>query len=1010
MSALSIALSDGACLIGFTGSEPDLKTVLLRRLSNYYARLDDGREVRETSLEGIQLITAKEALAVVTRVQQIIGIEEQPGVDQPPLIGTRDLKELSTLLSIVFRWGIDPLYAKVALTWPETSVTKTQKIIELTAPAEEYASLFSLTSDLLRLVFPDGFQGRVPQTLITTTILEKHSMDILKPCIMLGWLPRSLASDSRPVFDAARPMTMRFLNYLTPLQTITALGSILSSNPRPLPYVRKLCITLLGQQLLRPQGVRSLCAAVFGENDSPANDSSIERLQHITRVFLTVPANVKPEEFYNQVIPKIVALLNPQESATNKRAAAFVISRMLSGDAKFEHQDLISKISRMILLRPFSTGEDGKTVDATLSISSALVTLITLVSNADPSPTLISSLLSPIVSTLYSLLHYVDHVKTVDPSLRESLRGLIITWGKIVSTADGVHILWPILRSDEIKWTIDLEGNISRDNKAETHGPLSLLTPEDLRAGVENEYNINSNILGLYPDPSHFVQLLKTVNRADISSDFFVRLLEAYRDQKNDEGGDPTRVLLYLQVIMQMQAQLTDGKSSANILCKPTHLLSFIKHVLEPRMSTSHESNEQYRNQNARVNLQIVTPQDEEPSDEGDSDDDTPGAEVNNSDDEMIETSVNLLLSILEANEDLSARTAPILNHIFSLLEPLARDGSDVVRSLAKEARMVMTARLASTSSRKFASRNQDEESAKDIYQKALKLLQDPILPVRAHGLLLLRQLVAPSAPGSKDPKLDDDALVPAILSIFLQSVQDDDSYMFLNAVQGLAAMVDRFGKEVLRGLVKEYADGLDGLNASSMTQHDLDTRTRVGEALAAVIRRCGEALSLYVDIIVPPLFQILRSRHSPTTLRTSSLSLLSDCESTNPLSILSYVTDLANAMLDILQLEIVPTGSTFKDKEKQLPSVDTEPLSTNTKFPPLRRGALHFLALMMRETTKLIYESSFGSSLFSDDFIRRAKTTLGYVASVDSDDIVRVMAREAAEDLNQLNKAMLGL
>ncbi|KAG6873310.1 hypothetical protein C0995_000463 [Termitomyces sp. Mi166 len=974
MSALSIALSDGACLIDSTGSEPDLKTVLIKRLSNYYARSGNGCEVRETfSLEDIQLITAKEALAVVTRAQQIIGIEEQRGVDKPPLIGTRDLKELSTLLSIVFRWGIGPLYERVVLAWPGTTPPpNTQRIVELTAPSEDYASLSSLTFDFLRLVFPDGFQGRVPQTLITIAILEKHSMDLLKPCMMLGWLPKSLASDLRPVFDAARPMTMRFLNYL--------------------------------------------CDAVFGENDSPADDFSVEKLQHITRVFLTAPANMKPEEFFHQVIPKIVALLAPQESATNKRAAAFVISRMLSADTKSEHQDLISRITRTILLSPFSTDEGNEAPDPTFSIASALTTLITLVSNADPSPTLISALFSSIVSTLYSLLHHVDHVKTVDPSLRESLRGLMITWGKIVSTADGVRILWLILQSEEVKWTIDLEGNISRATKSEMPKPSSLLTPKDLKAGTENEYSINSNILGLYPDPIHVVQLLKTIDRADISSDFFVKLLEAYRDRRNDEDEDPTRALLYLQIIMQMQAQLTDGKSSANILCKPTHLLSFIKHVLEPQTSTSQKPNERHHNQNARANLQIVVSQDEEIFDEGDSDDDTPGAEVINLDSEMIETSVNLLLSILEANEDLSARTAPILNDIFSLLEPLAREGSESVRPLAREARMVMTARLASTSSVKYGSRNQDQESAQDIYQKALKLLQDPILPVRAHGLLLLRQLVAPSALGAKDPKLNDDALVPAILSIFLQSVQDDDSYVFLNAVQGLAAMVDRFGKEVLRGLVKEYADGLDGLKASTLTQRDLDTRTRVGEALAAVIRRCDEALSLYGKCFMCSLFLLNLSfnQMNPTTLRTSSLSLLSDCESTSPLSMLPYVTDLASAMLDILQLEIMSTDSiskdSAKDSEKQSPSMDAEPLSTNTKFPPLRRGALHFLALMIRETTKLIYESSFGTSLFSDDFLRRAKTTLGYVASVDSDNIVRVMAREAAEDLDQLNKAMLGL
>jgi hypothetical protein len=164
---------------------------------------------------------------------------------------------------------------------------------------------------------------------------------------------------------------------------------------------------------------------------------------------------------------------------------------------------------------------------------------------------------------------------------------------------------------------------------------------------------------------------------------------------------------------------------------------------------------------------------------------------------------------------------------------------------------MVMTARLASTSgkeSSKSISKYAGEEMAHAIYQNALKLLQDPILPVRAHGLLLLRQLVSPRS-SSSDKSYVDPALIPSIMSIFLQAIQDDDSYMFLNAVQGLAAMVETSGKDVLKSLVAEYSEHLDGLAGSNMTQNDVDKRIRVGEALGQVIRRCGDALSIYGNI-----------------------------------------------------------------------------------------------------------------------------------------------------------------
>jgi hypothetical protein len=151
---------------------------------------------------------------------------------------------------------------------------------------------------------------------------------------------------------------------------------------------------------------------------------------------------------------------------------------------------------------------------------------------------------------------------------------------------------------------------------------------------------------------------------------------------------------------------------------------------------------------------------------------------------------------------------------------------------------MVVTARLASTSDpRKLA---QSQEGIQETYHRALKLLQDPILPVRAHGLLLLRQTIA----SSQDSEIQ--SLVPAVLSVFLQFIQDDDSYMFLNAVQGLSAMVDKFGGEVLRSLVDRYARGLDGPRPVDLTHHEVDTRLRIAEALGQVIRRYGEALVIY--------------------------------------------------------------------------------------------------------------------------------------------------------------------
>jgi hypothetical protein len=196
------------------------------------------------------------------------------------------------------------------------------------------------------------------------------------------------------------------------------------------------------------------------------------------------------------------------------------------------------------------------------------------------------------------------------------------------------------------------------------------------------------------------------------------------------------------------------------------------------------------------------------------------------------------------------------LDRIWDKLDEFAKGDDLELRSLVREARMVMASRLANPPSSSDSKPLDDTKAAAQVkYQKALKLLQDPILPVRAHGLTLLKELVSPALTKKKstgntvstEPVVER-ALVPAIMAIFIQCIQEEDSYIFLNAVQGLSAMVDGFGKETLAALVNEYSKGMLEPPIVPLTKVELDTRLRVGEALGQVIRRSGEALSAYCE------------------------------------------------------------------------------------------------------------------------------------------------------------------
>ncbi len=188
-------------------------------------------------------------------------------------------------------------------------------------------------------------------------------------------------------------------------------------------------------------------------------------------------------------------------------------------------------------------------------------------------------------------------------------------------------------------------------------------------------------------------------------------------------------------------------------------------------------------------------------------------------------------------------------------------------------------------------------------------------------------------------------------------------------------------------------------------------------------------------DNLIPPLFALVRGSYLPTTLRTSSLSLLATIADTADLALLPYAHDITHAMLDLLQIEGArasvqaqgqqPPVSTTTDAnlnsispspQRPTPSMDSQPTAANPTFPPFRRASLHFLGVLVRAYTRRAYASSdsnvggSGVPSLSDFPTRRAATTLGYIAATDADAVVRVTAGEVVDAVQTLERALVGL
>lgn len=106
---------------------------------------------------------------------------------------------------------------------------------------------------------------------------------------------------------------------------------------------------------------------------------------------------------------------------------------------------------------------------------------------------------------------------------------------------------------------------------------------------------------------------------------------------------------------MQIQNQLSSGDSAFNILKKPDHILSFIKHALQ---TATQKPAETRKTPVPKIlaglkleDLRIVDAEDGDNDEivEGDSDDeDEPSAPREGSDEEMTSTALNLLLAVME--------------------------------------------------------------------------------------------------------------------------------------------------------------------------------------------------------------------------------------------------------------------------------------------------------------------------------------------------------------------------
>lgn len=180
---------------------------------------------------------------------------------------------------------------------------------------------------------------------------------------------------------------------------------------------------------------------------------------------------------------------------------------------------------------------------------------------------------------------------------------------------------------------------------------------------------------------------------------------------------------------------------------------------------------------------------------------------------------------------------------------------------------------------------------------EALKMISNPLIPIRAGGLIQLRRFLL---------REDKDALdkLPHIMDTFVVHLSNSDSYVYLGAIQGLSAIADVQFNLAMPKLAEQYRN----------PKRPLEIRLNVGESILQVARRLSQALPKYAS----EFFSLLLSsaqKDPEALMRASSLSNIGEVCELLHFGLTPYIEELMAMIYDILLVEKDPhvrRGSAF--------------------------------------------------------------------------------------------------
>jgi hypothetical protein len=174
------------------------------------------------------------------------------------------------------------------------------------------------------------------------------------------------------------------------------------------------------------------------------------------------------------------------------------------------------------------------------------------------------------------------------------------------------------------------------------------------------------------------------------------------------------------------------------------------------------------------------------------------------------------------------------------------------------------------------------DHKKKETFDDAMRDLNDPLMPTRAHGLICLKRLIV----SGDDVVLRNWKRVLQLLEI---SLSDSESYIYLSAINTLAALSLTKTEQSLPILMRAFRD----------EDRTIQERLNVAEVIVRVSRSLGESVAEHQQLFFETFMQSLKDKDE--MIRVSSLSNLAHFCSKAGSSIKPFVGELLHSVRSLI-------------------------------------------------------------------------------------------------------------